>query len=236
MEVLTINTLSSDPPSPYDGLKIASQLLLADGGKTATKPIRTGESNDPGMRQAMLMFVLPRWVKRVYAWYLRHIRKDEIYAGLVENWYEKTVEEYLALIARREEYRALWFEMWKEERLDFVLTVPNALPAVPHGGMKQGFRCCGYTFLFNLVSSSACMSFTTCIPMHGPFASSITPLVFCQSLMLIALWMHCHQSLKLQTPSRPGLIQCTMQILCMAFLLVYKLWVSDFRRRKYSRE
>jgi len=131
------------------------QLLLADGGKTATKPIRTGESNDPGVRQAMIMFALPRWVKRVYAWYLRHIRKDEIYAGLVENWYEKSVEEYLALVARREEYRARWFEMWKEEALDFVLTVPNALPAVPHGGMKQGFKACNYTFLFNLLDYSA---------------------------------------------------------------------------------
>ena len=95
----------------------------------------------------------------MYAWYLRHIHKDEIYAGLVENWYEKTVEEYLALIARREEYRAQWFDMWKEEALDFVLTVPNALPAVPHGGMKQGWKACGYTFLFNLVISSACMLF-----------------------------------------------------------------------------
>ena len=107
----------------------------------------------------MLMFALPRWIKRVYAWYLRHIHKDEIYAGLVENWYEKTVEEYLALIARREEYRAQWFDMWKEEALDFVLTVPNALPAVPHGGMKQGWKACGYTFLFNLVISSACILF-----------------------------------------------------------------------------
>ena len=60
----------------------------------------------------MLMFALPRWIKRVYVWCLRHIRKDEVYAGLVENWYEKTVEEYLALIARREEYRAQWFDMW----------------------------------------------------------------------------------------------------------------------------
>jgi hypothetical protein len=131
-------------------LKIASQLLLSDGGKTANKPIRSGESNDPGVRQMMLMFALPRWVKGIYVWYLRHIRKDEVYAGLVEKWHEKTVEEYWALIAQREEYRARWFELWMEEGLDFVLTVPNPLPAIPHGGMKEGFKSCGYTFLFNL--------------------------------------------------------------------------------------
>lgn len=141
----------SNPPSPYDGLKIGSQLLLADGGKTANKPIRTGESNDPGMRQAMLMLSLPRWTKRIYAWYLRYIRKDEIFAGLVENWHEKSVEEYWKLIAEREDYRAHWFAMWQDEQLDFVLTVPNPLPALPHGGAKQSWKACGYTFLFNLV-------------------------------------------------------------------------------------
>ena len=99
------------------------------------------------------MFAMPRFVKRLYAWYLRHIKRDETYAGLVENWSEKTVEEYLGLIAKREGYRARWFEMWKKEELDFVITVPNSLPAIPHGGMKEGFKACGYTFLFNLVCS-----------------------------------------------------------------------------------
>lgn len=54
-------------------------------------------------------------------------------------------------MAQREEYRRKWFEKWKEEGVDFVLTAPNALPAVPHGGMKKGWKACGYTMLFNLV-------------------------------------------------------------------------------------
>ncbi|KZT10515.1 amidase signature enzyme [Laetiporus sulphureus 93-53] len=149
-EVVTI-----DPPSPYEGLKIASQLLLADGGKTCTKPIRTGETNDPGMQQALAMFRTPRFLRLLYAWYLRHIRGDEIYAGLVEGWYEKTVPEYLALVAQREAYRERWFAFMHEQALDFVLTVPNSLPAVPHGGMKEGWKACGYTFLFNLLDYSA---------------------------------------------------------------------------------
>jgi len=124
-------------------------------GKTASKPFRWGESNDPGVWQFMLMFSLPRWLKRLYAWYLRRVRNDEIYSGLVENWHEKTVEEYWALIAQREDYRKNWMAMWQEQSLDFVLTVPNALPAVPHGGMKHGFKACGYTFLFNMLDYSA---------------------------------------------------------------------------------
>ena len=126
---------------------------MADACKIVTRPIQYGEWNDLGVQQARKMFTLPRWVKRLYAWYIRIVQKDEVYAGLIENWHEKSVEEYLGLIAEREDYRARWFEMWNEEGLDFVLTVPNSLPAVPHGGMKQGWRACGYTFLFNLASS-----------------------------------------------------------------------------------
>lgn len=118
-----------------------------------TQPIRSGEFNDAGVVQAMVMFALPRWVKRAYAWYLRHVRGDEIYAGLVEVWHEKCVGKYWALAAQREDYKGRWFEMWQKEQLDFVLTVPNALPAVPHGGMKEGWKACGYTFLFNIVST-----------------------------------------------------------------------------------
>lgn len=100
----------------------------------------------------MTMFGMPRWVKRIYTWYLRYVKRDEVYAGLVEGWHERNVVEYWPLVAQREDYRRRWFEMWQREELDFVLTVPNALPAVPHDGMKEGFKACGYTFLFNLVS------------------------------------------------------------------------------------
>ncbi|KAH9940704.1 amidase signature enzyme [Amylocystis lapponica] len=149
-EVITI-----EPPSPYEGLKLASQLLLADGAKICVRPFQTGESNDPGVQQARLMFRMPRFVKQMYAWYLRHVRGDEIYAGLIESWYEKDVEEYLALISQREGYRERWHTFMRDEALDFVLTVPNAHPAVPHGGMREGFKSCGYTFLWNLLDYTA---------------------------------------------------------------------------------
>lgn len=110
---------------------------------------------DAGVQQIMAMFSMPRWVKRIYTWYLRYIKRDEVYAGLIEGWHEKKITEYWPLVAQREDYRRRWFEMWQNEELDFVLTVPNALPAVPHGGMKEGFKACGYSFLFNLVSCAS---------------------------------------------------------------------------------
>ena len=145
--------LISSPPSPYDALKIASRLLLADGGKTATGPINFFESNDAGMVEAMRMFRLPSFIRSIYTWYVRYIRGDKTYAGLLEGWHEKSVTEFWPLVAKREAYKLKWWEFWKDAELDFVLTVPNALPAVPHGGMKNGFSSCGYSFLFNLVKT-----------------------------------------------------------------------------------
>lgn len=122
--------------------------------------MRHFETNDPGVRQAILMFSLPNWVRRLYAWFLRAILRDPVYASLVEDWQEKTIAEYYGLIAQREAYRKRWFDWWTQEQLDFVITVPNALPAVPHGGMKYGWRACGYSFLFNLVSGHSSSSHT----------------------------------------------------------------------------
>ncbi|CCM00798.1 uncharacterized protein FIBRA_02840 [Fibroporia radiculosa] len=149
-EVVPIN-----PPSPYEGLRLASQLLYADGGKMCIKPMRYGEFNDPGVIQALAMFRTPRFVKRLYAWYLRHIRGDEVYAGLVEDWSEKTIPEYLMLVSQRDSYRERWHQFLQDQALDFVITVPNAHPAVPHGGIKDGWKSCGYTFLWNLLDYSA---------------------------------------------------------------------------------
>jgi hypothetical protein len=98
------------------------------------------------------MGTLPRLLKQLYVWYLRYLKRDEIYAGLVEGWHEKTMTEYWPLLAQREDYRRRWFEAWQEAELDYLLTVPNSLPAYPHLGMKDGFKSLGYTFLFNIVS------------------------------------------------------------------------------------
>ncbi|TFK47520.1 amidase signature enzyme [Heliocybe sulcata] len=148
-EVIPVN-----PPSPYEGFKIASQCV-ADSCKLSDHNIYTGESNDPGMTAAMKMYDLPRWLKQMYVWYLRYIRRDEIYAGLVEGWRSHTVYELYGLVTRREAYRKQWFQFWDDNNLDFLVTVPNPLPAVPHGGMKDAFTNCIYTFVFNMLDYSA---------------------------------------------------------------------------------
>lgn len=58
-----------------------------------------------------------------------------------------------------------------------MLTAPNALPAVPHGGMRKGWKACGYTVLFNLVGRFSTRVFSSVKPMIDIaiyFRSSIT--------------------------------------------------------------
>ncbi|KAF8641800.1 hypothetical protein AX16_009781 [Volvariella volvacea WC 439] len=144
------------PPDPYEGFKIGSQLILADAAKTVASPIYSFEFTDPGVVQILKLFSLPNWLHRLYVWYIRYILRDEVYAGVVEGLREKSVAEFWALIARKEDYKNRWFEVWKGEgELDFILTVPNAFPACPHGGMRDAFSACGYAFLFNILDYSA---------------------------------------------------------------------------------
>lgn len=143
-----------NPPSPYEALLIGSQLLNADGCKTFRSFFRTGEWDDPGAAQMVFYMNTPRPFKYLYYLWVKYIRKDEIWAGLLRHWHEKSAFEQWKWVAKREAYRAQWHEWWeKEAEMDFMITPPNATPAVPHDAMKDAVSSCGYTFLFNLVSS-----------------------------------------------------------------------------------
>ena len=142
-----------NPPSPYEALLIGSQLLNADGCKTFRSFFRTGECDDPGAAQMGLYMNTPRPLKYLYYLWVKYIRRDEIWAGLLRHWYEKSAVEQWRWVSKREAYKARWHEWWeKEAEIDCIITPPNATPAVPHGAMKDAVSSCGYTFLFNLVS------------------------------------------------------------------------------------
>lgn len=139
-------------PSPYTALRIASHLLNSDGGLTYTSHFSSlFESNDPGVFQISLYFSLPRWLKWIYCGWVRYIRRDLKWAGLLEGWSGKSAYEQWKLVVAREMHKAEWFEYLKREHIDLVLCVPNAVPACKAGGMKGGFAACGYTFMWNLV-------------------------------------------------------------------------------------
>ena len=144
--------LTGTTPDQYEALKLASQLLNNDGCKTFLSFFRFGERSDAGAEQMSFYMALPRPIKWLYAKWVRYVRGDKTWAGLLENWHPKTTKEQWELVARREAHKAEWHTWWNEvANVDFLLTPPNATPAVPHGGMKDAVASCGYTFLWNMV-------------------------------------------------------------------------------------
>ncbi|KAK8064565.1 amidase [Apiospora phragmitis] len=140
-----------DPPSPYEGLVLGSQLLNANGCQMFSSFFRAGEGNDPGAAQMRFLMNLPRPLKYIYYLWVKYVRRDDVWAGLVKDWHAKSAYENWQLVAKREAYRARWFDWWDKSRVDFLITPPNATPAVPHDGMKDAVSSCGYTFLFNIL-------------------------------------------------------------------------------------
>ena len=140
-----------DPPSPYEALCLASKLLTHDGLKTATSIHRWGEWNDRGAARLLFYTNLPRAIKYLHYLWVRYIRRDPVWAGLIRDWHPKSAYEVWGLNAKREAYRRKWFDWWDSADVDFLLAPPNATPAVPHNGMHDAVSSCGYTFMFNLV-------------------------------------------------------------------------------------
>ncbi|KAF4125205.1 Asp-tRNAAsn/Glu-tRNAGln amidotransferase A subunit or related amidase [Geosmithia morbida] len=139
------------PPSPYEALRLASILLCHDGLRTVLSLLRPGEWNDPGTAQMVGYMRLPRPVRYLHYLWVKYVRGDAVWAGLLDSWSPKSAYEVWGLNARREAYRQEWSEWWDGVDVDFILTTPNATPAVPHGAMHDVVSSCGYTFLFNLV-------------------------------------------------------------------------------------
>jgi len=118
--------------------------------------VRLGETLDPGVNQVEYTLGLPRIMKKGYAWILRNIYGDLVWAELIEHFSEKTVGEEWLLVARREAYRSKWHEAWKGAELDLLLTVPNAMPAIPEWGMHNAtVASASYVFLFNVLDYAA---------------------------------------------------------------------------------
>jgi Asp-tRNA(Asn)/Glu-tRNA(Gln) amidotransferase A subunit family amidase len=139
-------------PDMYEGLKLASLLLNADGCQMFESFRRFGEWNDSGASQMRKLAAM--WAPFRYLYYLwvKYVQRDHIWAGLVRHWRAQSAFENWKLVSQREVYRAKWFEWWNEQELDVIIAPPNATPAVPHDGMRDAVSSCGYTFLFNLVS------------------------------------------------------------------------------------
>ena len=91
-----------NPPSTEKALQLASQLLLADGGRTTMSHYAYGQKNELGLMYMIRAMRLPRWVKWLWAMWLR-ITGDVVWADLVEDWHEKSGFEQQKLVVQRYE-------------------------------------------------------------------------------------------------------------------------------------
>ena len=89
-----------NPPSPENALRVASQLLLADGGRTTMSHYKYGQKNELGLMYMIRAMRLHRWVKWIWAKWLRLIG-DNVWANLVEEWHEKSGFEQQKLVVQR---------------------------------------------------------------------------------------------------------------------------------------
>lgn len=106
-----------------------------------------------------VLLSLPLWAKKFLAFMYRALSRpkgrNDPWAALIEVFHPKTVAEEHTQIAAREEFKAAWHQAWRDHSVDFVLTVPHALPPVPRGGTgTASLVSASYCFLFNIVSAA----------------------------------------------------------------------------------
>jgi len=111
---VVIDILPPTNATPYQALVLGSQLLNADGTQMFSSFFRTGEKNDPGAAQVHFYMNLPFPVRYLYYLYIKHIKRDNIWAGLVYNLGPKSAYENWQLVAKREAMRNTWFEWWND--------------------------------------------------------------------------------------------------------------------------
>ena len=169
------------PPDMPEALELASQLLNADGCQMFESFRRPGEWLDEGAAQMRRLARLPGPLRYLYYLWVKYVRRDGVWAGLIKDWRAKTALENWHLVKQREAFRAKWFDWWNAQELDVIITPPNATPAVPHDAMHDAVSSCGYTFLFNLASSAH--NITSSAHANYYFCSWITRPVFCQLRM-----------------------------------------------------
>lgn len=162
------------PPSIMEGLKIGYQLLFSDGGEQTRAPLHWTERTSPPTHHVLTLLKLPKFIKSILSYILGSrvlsfifgfgSKPDPLSAELYSILHTKTVMEERRLVHQRDLYRAKWHRQLIEEGIDFILTVPHALPALENGGSERAtLMSAGYTFIFSLLDYPAGVIPTTTV-------------------------------------------------------------------------
>ncbi|EKM56949.1 uncharacterized protein PHACADRAFT_254364, partial [Phanerochaete carnosa HHB-10118-sp] len=147
-------------PDPLEGLTIGFPLTLADGGSSVTFPISSGETINPAISALLTTAKLPSLVKRLVVnclrWFSSPPGRNDAYARLIECLHPCSIADERKLSILVEEYRTRWAGAMTEQGVDFILTVPHALPPMPKDGTGTAtLLSANYCFLYNILDYPA---------------------------------------------------------------------------------
>ncbi|KAF8871074.1 amidase signature domain-containing protein [Infundibulicybe gibba] len=124
-----------DHPNIPETLGVGYELIFSDGGAQIHNSLLPFETLGALTKSIITILSFPRFLKKVLT--LINRSWDPLFADLLENMNTKTILQERALIMKRDKYRAAWHDQWHHQGLDFVLTVPHALPALSQGSSEM---------------------------------------------------------------------------------------------------
>ena len=93
--------------------------------------------------------LMRRGAATLLRWLSRPSGRNDAWAELLECLGRSTAVEERALVVRRNAYRDAWHHAMHKQGVDFVLTVPHALPPMPKDGTAVAtLISANYAFLF----------------------------------------------------------------------------------------
>ncbi|BEI88930.1 uncharacterized protein CcaverHIS019_0202920 [Cutaneotrichosporon cavernicola] len=143
------------PPNVAEVLKIFVALLSFDGFKQLLSNIGS-DPMEPAMFLVTLGPRLPAFARWLVNNLVHYFARDPLFASVFSASKRKTIEEYVHWVDQRDQYiKTFRRAAWQEEKFDFLICPPQAVPALEHGRTKDLSPLCLATVMFNIVDSTA---------------------------------------------------------------------------------
>ena len=125
--------------------------IMTSSGKFRPYSILMGDEPPiPEYNQMLKITKIPRCVRGIIAFFLKRINENRA-AKILPKTTEKSAWEYIKESEAQQVIKKEFFDWWKNNKLDALISPGLASPAVKHGESEHSFLSCCYTFLFNLL-------------------------------------------------------------------------------------
>lgn len=143
------------PPPMWRVFEVFCALSSADGYKQLLANIGP-DPKEPSMALVTAGSSVPRWLLSLASAAVQYIAGDAIFARIMNTSHAKSVPEYQSWVARRNDLtHEFKRKVWEEEKFDFLLGPPQAVPALEHGRTKTLSPLAIGTCVFNTMDTTA---------------------------------------------------------------------------------